>query len=121
MITDINSEDRLVQRTIAHHLHDTLGWESFYAWNDETFGPTGMVGRDSVRDAVLRRDLRAAINRLNSTLPESAREEAFGKLIQVDYARSLAQHNREFYRYIRDGVPVTWREPNGETRHDQAR
>jgi type I restriction enzyme R subunit len=81
----------------------------------------GMLGRDSVRDAVLKRDLRAAITRLNPTLPESAREEAFQKLTQVDYARSLPQHNREFYRYIRDGVPVTWREPSGETRHGHAR
>ena len=31
MITDINSEDRLVQQTFAEHLHDVLGWESVYA------------------------------------------------------------------------------------------
>jgi hypothetical protein len=35
--TDINSEDRLVQKTVADYLHDKLGWESFYAWNDEIF------------------------------------------------------------------------------------
>jgi hypothetical protein len=35
MITDINSEDRLVQKTFADHLHDVLGWESIYAHNDE--------------------------------------------------------------------------------------
>jgi type I restriction enzyme R subunit len=73
MFTDINSEDRLVQKTIADYLHDQLGWESFYAWNDKTFGPTGLLGRDDVKDAVLRRDLRAAINRLNPLLPDSAR------------------------------------------------
>ena len=28
MITDINSEDRLVQATFAEHLHDLQGWES---------------------------------------------------------------------------------------------
>ena len=39
MITDINSEDRLVQRTFADHLRDQLGWESLYAWNEEAFGP----------------------------------------------------------------------------------
>ena len=31
MITDINSEDRLVQRTFAEHLEKVLGWESVYA------------------------------------------------------------------------------------------
>ena len=33
--TDINSEDRLVQKTFAEHLHDKLGWESAYAAADE--------------------------------------------------------------------------------------
>ena len=36
--TDINSEDRLVQATFAEHLQDKLGWDSVYAWNQETFG-----------------------------------------------------------------------------------
>ena len=40
MITDINSEDRLVQEPFADFLKDKLGWESLYAWNEETFGPT---------------------------------------------------------------------------------
>ena len=35
MITDIHSEDRLVQATFADHLRDVLGWESIYAHNDE--------------------------------------------------------------------------------------
>lgn len=84
MFTDINSEDRLVQKTVADHLRDKLGWESFYAWNDETFGPAGMLGRDSVRDAILRRDLRAAIIRLNPTLPDSARADAFQSVHPAD-------------------------------------
>ena len=61
MITDINSEDRLVQKTFADHLHDVLGWESVYAFNEETFGPSGTLGRASERDVVLVRDLRAAL------------------------------------------------------------
>ena len=40
-VTPINSEDRLVQATFAEHLEQALGWESIYAWNDETFGPGG--------------------------------------------------------------------------------
>src|SRR5512134_2132593 len=101
MITDINSEDRLVQQTFADHLRDRLGWESVYAYNAETFGPTGMLGRTSERDVVLVRDLRAAIGRLNADLPESAREQALETLTRVDFARSLIQHNREFYEFIR--------------------
>ena len=42
--TDINSEDRLVQTTFAEYLQTILGWESIYAWNDETLGPDGIAG-----------------------------------------------------------------------------
>src|SRR5919198_6053776 len=120
MITDINSEDRLVQQTFAEYLHNVLGWDSVYAWNQETFGPHGTLGRDSEREVVLVRDLRAALDRLNPTLPESAREQAVEKLTRVDFSRSLVQHNREYYGYIREGVPVEWRDMKGETRHARA-
>ena len=61
-VTGINSEDRLVQATFAEHLEKKLGWDSVYAWNDETFGPGGTLGRADTRDAVLTRDLRAALD-----------------------------------------------------------
>ena len=120
MITDINNEDRLVQRTFADHLRDRLGWETIYAQSAETFGPDGTLGRSSEREAVLVRDLRAALARLNPNLPESAREQAVEKLTRIDFARSLIQHNREYYGFIRDGVPVEWRDASGETRHAHA-
>lgn len=63
--TDINSEDRLVQQTFAEHLENVLGWDSIYALNHESFGPNDTLGRDSERDVVLRRDLRAVLARLN--------------------------------------------------------
>lgn len=120
MITDINSEDRLVQQTFAEHLRDRLGWEIAYAYNQETFGPQGTLGRTSERDVVLVRDLRVALERLNPDLPASAREQAIQKLTRIDFARSLLQHNREFYSFIRGGVPVEWRDAAGETRHAHA-
>src|SRR3990170_7554164 len=116
-LTDINSEDRLVQQTFADHLEKVLGWESVYAYNAETFGPHGTLGRVSEREAVLVRDLRAALARLNPDLPESAREQAVEKITRIDFARSLIQHNREVYGFIRDGVPVGWRDAAGAIPH----
>jgi type I restriction enzyme R subunit len=121
VITDINSEDRLVQKTFAEHLEKSLGWDSVYAYNTETFGPQGTLGRVSERDVVLVRDLRAALRKFNSDLPESALEQAVEKLTRIDFARSLLQHNREFYGFIRDGVPVEWRDSSGQIRHGRAR
>ena len=120
MITDINSEDRLVQQTFADHLRDRLGWESVHAYNAETFGPQGTLARMSERDVVLVRDLRTALARLNPTLPESAREQAIEKITRIDLARSLIQHNRECDGFIRSGVPVEWRNASGEPQHAHA-
>ena len=60
MITDINSEDRLVQTTFADHLQHELGWENVYAWNQEDFGPNSLLGRADTREVLLKRDLRQA-------------------------------------------------------------
>jgi type I restriction enzyme R subunit len=69
---------------------------------------------------VLVRDLRAAVARLNPDLPEPAREEALEKLTRIDFARSLLQHNREYYGFIRGGVPVEWRDTSGQLRRARA-
>src|ERR1700692_891431 len=82
--TDINNEDRLVQATFAEHLEKMLGWESVYAWNQETFGPAGTLGRVDAREVVLTRDLRAALTRLNPQLPAVAVDEAVSKLTRHD-------------------------------------
>ena len=118
--TDINSEDRLVQATFAGHLEKALGWDSIYAWSQETFGPTGTLGRSSERDVVLVRDLHAALTRLNPQLPPGAIDEAVAKLTHHDFSRTLLQHNQSFYKLIRDGVPVSYRNAQGQRCHAQA-
>lgn len=44
MITDINSEDRLVQKTFAEHLEKVLGWERVYTYNTGAFRRNGTLG-----------------------------------------------------------------------------
>ena len=111
--TDINSEDRLVQQTFADHLESVLGWENVYAWNQESFGPDGTLGRNSERDVVLTGHLEAAIRRLRPDLPDRVVGDAIATLTRSDFSRSTTQHNREFYRMIRDGVPVNYRDDKG--------
>jgi type I restriction enzyme R subunit len=120
-VTGINSEDRLVQATFAAHLKDKLGWESIYAFNGEIFGPDGTLGRKDTTEVVLTRDLRAALERLNPELPPSAIDDAMRALTVHDFSRSLIQHNQDFTRLIRNGVPVSWRDANGQRRDARAR
>ncbi len=119
--TDIHSEDRLVQATFADHLERVLGWDSVYAWNQETFGPTGTLGRTSEREAVLVRDLREALARINPQLPPPAIEDAVTQLTHHDFSRSLLQHNQAFHKLVRDGVPVSFKNAQGQLSHTQAR
>ena len=108
-VTPINSEDRLVQATFAEHLEQVLGWDSIYAWNQETLGSDSTLGRTDTKEAVLTRDLRAALERLNPDLPASAIDTVLRELTVYDVSRSMVQHNRDFYRLLRSGVPVEYR------------
>ena len=119
--TSVNSEDRLVQATFAEHLEHVLGWDSVYAWNLETFGADGTLGRADTQEAVLTRELRGALERLNPELPASAIEDAVRELTVYDVSRSMVQHNRDFYRLIRGGVPVEYRDAQGHQKPVRAR
>jgi type I restriction enzyme R subunit len=118
---NINSEDKLVQKTFADYLHQHHGWHSIYAFDAETFGPDGTLGRTTEREVVLVRELRAAIIRLNPSLPPGAVEDAIRQLTTYDFSRSAIQHNHDFYRLVRDGVPVQYRDAQGTLRNAQVR
>ena len=120
-VTPVNSEDQLVQATFAEHLKQVLGWDSIYAWNQETFGTDGTLGRADSKEAVLTRDLRAALQRLNPDLPASTIDYALRQLTVYDVSRSMVQHNRDFYRLLRSGVPVEYRDAQGRQKSGRAR
>ena len=120
-LTPINSEDRLVQATFAEHLEKELRWDSIYAWNEETFGPDGTLGRADTKQAVLTRDLRSALERLNPDLPASAIDDAIRDLTVYDVSRSMVQHNHDFYRLLLGGVPVQYRDAQGRRKSARAR
>src|SRR6266496_103182 len=108
------SEDTLVQRTTAEYLHDMLGWESVYAYNQEDFGPNSLLGRDSDREVVLKRDLRAALVKFNLGLPDTAYEEAVRIIVETSASQTITVANREKYALLRDGVQVTYRNEKNE-------
>ncbi|MDD9962052.1 MAG: type I restriction endonuclease subunit R [Gammaproteobacteria bacterium] len=120
-VTPINSEDRLVQATFAEHLEKVLDWESVYAWNREMFGDDGTLGRSDTKQAVLIRDLRSALERLNPDLAASAIDDAMRALTTYDVSLSMVQQNRRFYRLILGGVPVEYQDSEGRLKSAKAR
>ncbi|MFP4420909.1 MAG: type I restriction endonuclease subunit R [Desulfococcaceae bacterium] len=107
------TEDALVQRTIADYLETQLGWESAYAWNRETFGPDGTLGRESERDVLLLRPLLAKLQELNPGLPDTAYHDAAKKLAATNAAQTTLATNREKHDLLRDGIQVSFRDENG--------
>lgn len=108
------TEDQLVQRTTAEYLHEQLGWESIYAYNDEDFGPNSLLGRTSAREVVLTRYLKAALIKLNPGLPVEAYHEAVRQIVEVSASQTVLVANREKYKLLRDGVTVAFRKAKGE-------
>ena len=70
---------------------------------------------------MLTRDLRAALERLNPELPASAIEDALRSLTVYDVSRSMVQHNRDFYRLLRGGVPIEYQDAQGRQKSARAR
>ncbi len=75
--------------------------------------------RSSTREVVLSVSLRAAIDRLNPTVPAAAREDAFRQVLDIGQP-ALLSGNRAFHRVLVTGVPVQYQK-DGETRGDFVR
>ena len=107
------NEDTLVQQTTADYLHDKLGWRSVYAFNMETFGPEGTLGRKSEKEVVLVRILGEWLVKLNPGLPDVAYQDAIRKIVEVAAGQGTMATNQEKYLMLRDGVKVEFRKPDG--------
>src|SRR5438874_1967289 len=62
-----------------------------------------------------------AMTRLNPQLPPATITEAVQTMTRHDFSRSLLQHNQEFYKLIRDGVPVSYKDAQGKLGEMRAR
>ena len=107
-------EEDLVQQTAADYLHDELGWDSVYAYNEETFGPEGTLGRKDDREVVLTRYLGESLIKLNPGLPHEAYQDAIRQITTYSLSQSPLQINQEKHDLLKDGVQVSFRDNKGE-------
>ncbi len=99
------TEDQLVEQP-AIGLFAALGWQTVSAM-EETFGAGGTLGRETKGEVVLTERLRAALITLNPGLPTEAIQTAIDELARDRSAMSLEAANREVYRLLKDGIPVS--------------
>ena len=100
------NENTLAQETTANYLRDKLGWDSVYAYNSETLGKEGTLGRSSETEVVLTRYLGEALVKLNPGLPTDAYQSAVRTITDATISQSLLLSNRERHEMLRDGVLV---------------
>ena len=99
------TEDQLVEQP-AIGLFVALGWQTVSAL-EETFGAGGTLGRETKGEVVLVDRLRAALVTLNPGLPAEAIQTAIDELARDRSAMTLEAANRETYRLLKDGIPVS--------------
>ena len=119
-LTGLN-EDTLVQQTTADYLRDKLGWDSVYAYNQETFGADGLLGRNSDREVVLTRYLKKVLKKFNPHLPETAYDEAIRQVVDYSQSQSLLSSNFDKYKLFKDGVLVSFKGEHGEIKKERLR
>jgi type I restriction enzyme R subunit len=99
------TEDQLVEQP-AIGLFAELGWQTMSAL-EETFGSGGTLGRETKSEVVLVNRLRALLAKLNPSVPAEAIQTAIDELARDRSAMSLEAANREVYRLLKEGIPIS--------------
>jgi len=115
------SEDQLIQKSTADFLEKELGWKSVYAFDQETLGGNGTLGRNSYHEVLLTRNFSKALKALNPWLNEKQLQECVERMTEHMSSQTLMQINEQKYQLIRDGIAVTRTKPNGETEEVKAK
>ncbi len=108
------NEDTLVQATTADYLEQQLGWESVFAYNNETYGNEGTLGRLNDKEVVLTRYLGEALVKFNPGLPDAAYQDALRQITEAPVTENTLQINFEQYERVKNGVLVQFRNAKGE-------
>ncbi len=78
------------------------------AWKDE------LVGRDSLKDVVLKQNLKKALKNLNPNLPQTSISFAIEELTKSRVSLSEFEANEEIYNYIQNGIFHTFKNSDGK-------
>lgn len=107
------SEDALIEQA-THDVLEELGWQVVTAWQNESFGGGGLLGRDNKSEVILSRYLIQALERLNPNLPGTAYEQALEQISQKVADKTLGRINKEKNDLLKNGVPVSYTNDKGE-------
>lgn len=110
------SENELVQNSAIELLRDTLGWRTFYAYNDEVLGndsSSKSLGRSSYKEVLLTRYLKEAVFKFNDWVTDEIFEQIVKILNTKVSSDSDIQNNEKNYQYFKDGIEVDVKDEKG--------
>jgi type I restriction enzyme, R subunit len=107
------SEDGLIEQATQDVLEE-LNWKVVTAWQNESFGENGLLGRDNKSEVILSRYLLQALEKLNPNLPKTAYEQAIEQISQKITDKTLGRINKEKNDLLKNGVPVSFIDDKGE-------
>lgn len=111
----------LSESALEQAVLDQLHGLGYSIASDRDIGPDGKAPeRESNREAVLRKRLRAAIARLNPHMPVEAQDDALRKVLASEMP-SLTEENRRLHALMVDGVDVEYYAEDATIRGDRAR
>ncbi|MCP4996788.1 MAG: type I restriction endonuclease subunit R, partial [Gammaproteobacteria bacterium] len=109
--TDGYTEDALVEQP-AIQLFAELGWETGNLYQEWVSGSSS-EGRETDHDVVLVQRLRAALTKLNSSLPDSAFDQAIEEVTRDRSKMIPVNANQAVYKLLKDGVKVEVQDERG--------
>ena len=110
------SEDGLIEKP-AIKIFDSLKYNYLNCF-DETFGNGSTLGRETSSDVVLLSKLKPALLKLNPNLPPEAICKAIDIIISDRSIQNPANANKDIYKLLKEGVPVSFKDNNGEEVED---
>lgn len=89
-------------------LFDRLKYKHINAWKHK------LIGRQSLKDVVLKDRLKNSLKKLNKTLPDSCIEDAINELTKSRASQSELEANQEIYKLIKEGVKSSFVNAEGK-------
>ena len=116
----------MTERTVSEAIVEqaVLSWfleQGYFVHAGPEISPHGeMPLRDSYEDAVLTTRLRAALRRINDSMPEDVIDYAM-RVVTRPREPGLEENNRWFHGLLTDGIEVEYSTADGNVRGDRAR
>ena len=115
-------ENKIVQQSAADFLEQELGWEVFYAFNNEVIGGSNSTfGRKSYKEVLLAKRLQAALKKLNPWISEDQISEVQKKLEEHLASASPLDINEEKYRLLLNGMKMNYTDADGAPQENVVR